>query len=357
MGGADPGLEGVGRTNIGPVDPMSADVRELFRVEHPVVQAGLGGGLARAELAGAVSSAGGLGTVGTVVEPERFRRELARARELAGGRPFAANLLFPVIRRAHVEACVAERVPVVSLFYGFDRHAVEALHAAGTVVVHQVGTVDEGRRALADGADALIAQGTTAGGHLLATEPLDAIVPKLVAVAGGRPVLAAGGIWNRETAARARAAGAAGVSVGTRFLLTPECHAHEAYKARLLDARSTLVTLLFGLGWHAPHRVVANAATDRWCAKDPLGPRWVRAVNGATDSILRRIPGGARAFVLRQRADRPFFTPAALVRGMDHRLVDATPLYAGECVANIGALMSAAEVVNELAGTADSIAP
>lgn len=331
---------------------MPADLRDRLGVERPVVQAGLGGGLARAELAGAVSEAGGLGTVGMLVSPDRFRSEIARARELSAGRAFAANLLFPVMSRAHVEACVSQRVPVVSLFFGFDRRVVEALHGAGSVVIHQVGSVNQAQRALADGADALIAQGTRAGGHLLATEPLETLVPKLVDLAQGRPVVAAGGVWNRATANEALSFGASGVSVGTRFLMTHESHAHDEYKARLVDARSTLVTLLFGVGWHAPHRVAPNAATARWCSRDPLGPPLVRAVNRATERIANRVRArGLRAFVEHQRVGRPFFTPAALVRGMDSRLADVTPLYAGECVSQIGGLASAKDVVDELAGS------
>ena len=83
-----------------------SDACELLRIEHPIVQAGLGGGLSRAELAGAVSAAGGLGTVGLVLAPDRFAVEIRRARELAGSRPFAANLLFPVMKRAHVDDMV-----------------------------------------------------------------------------------------------------------------------------------------------------------------------------------------------------------------------------------------------------------
>src|SRR5689334_18940038 len=98
----------------------SMDLRDLLKIEHRVVQAALGGGIARAELASAVSRAGGLGTVCTLLEPEAFRAELRRCRELCDGASFSANLLFPVLRREHVEACISERVPVVSLFFGFD---------------------------------------------------------------------------------------------------------------------------------------------------------------------------------------------------------------------------------------------
>jgi nitronate monooxygenase len=219
------------------------DFRELVRVSRPVLQAGLGGGLARAELAAAVSRAGGLGTVGTLASPSAYRHELRKARDLAEGRPVAANLLFPMTKRAHVEACIAQRVPVVTLFFGFDRRVVEALHGAGSVVLHQVGTVEQARRALDDGADGLIAQCAGAGGHVLATESLSSFLPKIVEVAHGRPVLAAGGVHDRASARAAFEHGASAVSAGTRFLLTHECDAHDAYKERLLRAEETIATL------------------------------------------------------------------------------------------------------------------
>jgi NAD(P)H-dependent flavin oxidoreductase YrpB (nitropropane dioxygenase family) len=328
---------------------VDSDLRALLRIEHPILQAALGGGLSGAALASAVSRAGGLGTVGIVISADAYRREIRRAQDLAEGKPVAANLLFPVMRAAHVRACIEERVPVVSLFFGFDRRVVTALHDAGSIVLHQVGSIAQAKRALADGADGLIAQGTAAGGHLLATESLAELVPKLVEVAAGRPVLAAGGIHDRKTAARALASGASGVSVGTRFLLTHESRAHDVYKQKLLQADSTLVTYLFGVGWHARHRVVPNRATERWCTDDPLGPGWLRAVNRATERVLRRLPGsGARAFIARQSVERPFYTPAALLQGMDARLAEVTPLYAGECVASIAGLVPAAEVVREI---------
>jgi nitronate monooxygenase len=327
---------------------VTADIRERLGIEHAVVQAALGGGLSRAELASAVSAAGALGTIG-LTAPEAYRREIQRTRELSGRKPFAANLLFPVMGRAHVEACLAERVPVVSLFFGFDARVVQALKSAGTVVLHQIGTREQARRALADGADGLIVQGANAGGHVLGTEPLDRIVPEIVALAGDKLVIAAGGIHDRKSAMVARGLGAGGVSVGTRFLLTHESHAHDAYKARLLEARSSFVTLLFGMGWHALHRVVPNRATERWCANDPLGPRWVRAVNRTTEIVGRWLPPRAsRAAVERQRVERPFFTPTPLTRGMDERLVEVTPLYAGKCVTSIDRLESAASIVRDI---------
>jgi nitronate monooxygenase len=325
------------------------DLRDRLSLEHAVVQAPLGGGIAGAELASAVSRAGGLGSVCTILDPDAFRGELRRCRELCESRPFSANLLFPAMRREHVEICIAETVPVVSLFYGFDRALVRALHDAGSIVLHQVGSVEQGRRALDDGADVLVAQGAGAGGHVLAEAPLDQLLSPLRDLAQGLPVLASGGIHDRASAERAVQLGAAGVWAGTRFLLTHESQAHDVYKARLLEATETLETQLFGMGWHALHRVVPNAATRRWCSSDPLGPAWLRAVQRATEWTARFTSDrSVAALVAAQRVGRPFFTPLALVRGMNPDWVDVTPLYAGKAVAEIRELRSAADVTREL---------
>ena len=323
---------------------MMPAVDLLERLAHRVVQAGLGGGLAGAPLAAAVSRAGGLGTVG-LVEPPRFASELHAAREQAGGAPISANLLMPFTRRAHVEACVEARVDAVSLFFGFDAELVGALHDAGIPVLHQVGTVEEARRALADGADALIAQGIEAGGHLLAREPLHAFLPKALEAAAGRPVLAAGGIADAAAARQALDAGAAAVWSGTRFLLTEECAAHPAYKARVLHARETIETTLFGLGWPDRHRVVPNAATDRWASSRlvvQLNAHSGRMAKLLPDALQRRLPATQHERV-------PLFSPAAPLAGMPDRVVEASALYAGECARDIAGVVPAADAVRSLA--------
>ncbi len=325
------------------------DWRNRVGIEHPVMQAALGGGISRAELAAAVSRAGGLGTLCTIHDPAELRVEIRACREATQGRPFCVNLLFPALTRGHVAVCLEERVPVVSLFFGFNARLVRALRERGSFVLHQVGSLAQAQRALRHGADGLIAQGQGAGGHVLASEPLERLVPKLVEVARDKPVIAAGGIHDRESAVRARELGADGVAAGTRFLLTPESHAHEAYKDRLLSASDTFETLLFSMGWHALHRVVPNGATQRWCARDSLGPMWLRAVTRSVEPLTRLLPQqAAEQVVALQRVERPLFSPIPLVRGMDRRLADVTPLYAGRCVTQIRALLPAAEIVREL---------
>ncbi|MGH7439065.1 MAG: NAD(P)H-dependent flavin oxidoreductase [Polyangiaceae bacterium] len=322
---------------------------ERLGLRHPVLQAGMGGGVVGPELAGAVSLAGGLGTIGNLA-PESFARAIRRAKALAGGRPVAANLLMPFTREGHVRACLAERPSVVSLFFGHARGTVKRLQGAGIFVLHQVGTPDEATRALADGADGLIVQGHEAGGHLLARQRLAEALPAVLAVAAGRPVIAAGGIFDRSSAGRAARLGASGVAAGTRFLLTRESGVHPAYQQRLLDAKSTIVTKLFGAAWPADHRVVPNAATERWCRDRPEGPSWVTAVH--TLLVPTRwvtSPASGLALARYQRAGRPLFTPLPMTSRSAPGDADVTPLYAGECVAEIQAVRTAADVVEDLA--------
>jgi NAD(P)H-dependent flavin oxidoreductase YrpB (nitropropane dioxygenase family) len=318
-------------------------------IEHPVLQAGMGGGVVKPELAAAISRAGGVGTIGNL-PPAAFARAIRSAKDLAGGRPVAANLLLPFTDAGHVEACLAERPAVVSLFFGFAASTVRRLREAGIFVLHQVGTPTEARRALDEGADGLIVQGREAGGHLLGTMSLVDALGLIVPLAGHRPVIAAGGVHDEASAARAAEHGASGVAAGTRFLLTEESGAHPAYQERLLAARGTLVTKLFGLAWPADHRVVPNQATERWCGATEEGPAWVRAVNSLTVPLRRVASPAARAAVMRrQSVALPLYSPQPMTAGMDARLADVTPLYAGECVSRIRSVLSAASVVAELA--------
>lgn len=327
---------------------VAVDALDLLQLEVPLVQAGLGGGLARAELAGAVSAAGGLGTLGILPAP-LLRRELRRAREVAPGRPIAVNLLMPFVVRAHVDVCVSERPSVAVLFCGYDRVLVERLRAAGTIVLHQVGTVDTAQQALADGADGLIVQGVEAGGHVVATEPLRALLPRVRALAPHRPLLAAGGIVDAADVRDVQACGADVAVAGSRFLLTEECHAHPAYQQRVVDATTTVLTRLFGLGWRVPHRVVANAAVRRWCRDDGRERALPGALMAATLPVARRVPLSWVDQVKRlQRVGVPLFSPAALLRGEDERLLETTPLYAGDGVARLQGVVSAAEAVRLL---------
>jgi nitronate monooxygenase len=324
------------------------DALDLLQLEVPVVQAGLGGGLSRGRLAGAVSAAGGLGTIGILPAP-LLRKELLAAREAAPGRPIAVNLLLPFVTRQHVDVCVQDRPQVVVLFCGHDRALAERLREAGVVVLHQVGSTHAARRALEDGADGLIVQGAEAGGHVLATEPLRTLLPQIREMAKERPVLAAGALVEATDVQDVLAHGADAAVAGSRFLLTEECHAHPGYQQRVVEATQTVVTGLFGVGWRDPHRVVPNDAVRRWCRPDGRERPLPAALMAATLPLARRAPLSAADTMKRmQRVGLPLFSPAALLRGEDERALEWTPLYAGAGVDRLHDVVPAAEAVRRL---------
>jgi NAD(P)H-dependent flavin oxidoreductase YrpB (nitropropane dioxygenase family) len=161
----------------------------------------------------------------------------------------------------------------------------------------------------------------------------------------------AGGIVNRADVEAALAAGAEAVVVGTRFLMSTESAAHPVYKERLVAADETVLTELFGAGWPAPHRVIPNAATERWLRKDPRGPGWVRRLHRATAPVLSRAPVSVVQRTARQqRPGMPLLGPAAATVDDPVSLLDSGPLYAGVGVARIHDIRPAAEIVAELAG-------
>lgn len=325
------------------------DLLDRLRLDVPVLQAGMGGGIAGPDLAGAVAAAGGLGTLG-LTGPDHLRAGVAHVREQAPGRAVAVNLLMPFVRRRHVEACLDAHVEAVVLFYGGDAGLVRTLHDADVFVVAQVGTPDEALEAIGWGVDALVAQGAEAGGHLLGRAPALTVLEQVLAVAGGRPVLVAGGIADGTDTARAGRAGATGVVAGTRFLLTTESRAHPLYRDRVLAARETLETTLFGLAWPARNRVVPNAATRRWLRPDGSVRALPRALNAASGA-LGRIATDAMVEVLPrlQRARVPLLAPAPPRAGLPDAVVESTPLYAGESALRIDTIVTAAEAVRLLA--------
>lgn len=311
---------------------------ERLGVELPVVQAGMGGGLSRHELAAAVSEAGGLGTI-AVNGAEAIRRELAAARALTG-RPVAVNVLLPFARRDWFEA--AGEADVVVTFWGRPRRRT------GGVWLHQCGSVTEVQAARAAGADGVIVQGVEAGGHVRGTTPAPQLLEAArAALPEGYPLLLAGGIAERGDVRAALEAGAAAAVAGTRFLLSEESRAHALYKQRLLAADETVLTELFGAGWPAPHRVVPNAATARW--GDP--PRLNRFLNHLLAPGVRYAPPGLQARMIRaQRPGSRLLSPAGPTDDGPETLIDAGALYAGETVARIEDVRPAAALVRDLAG-------
>ena len=153
------------------------DACDFLSIEKPVLQGAMGA-VARHDLVVAVSRAGGLGTL-SYLPPNMFKSELDRVRNSLGETTYAANLLLPIIEKAHVEACLESDVPIVSLFYGFDEKIIKALKDAGKIVLFQIGSLKEAQKVFAAGVDGVIVQGVEAGGHVRGKTPLADLLPQI----------------------------------------------------------------------------------------------------------------------------------------------------------------------------------
>jgi nitronate monooxygenase len=226
------------------------------------------------ELAGAVAAAGGLGMIG--VGGSTDADFIAREGAIASGRGrFGFGLMcWALEARPELLDAVLEAKPhVVALSFGDPAPWVERVHAAGARAVSQVQDAESARQALDAGVDAVVAQGTEAGGHTggVATLPLLQIVLELAADRHV-PVLAAGGIGTGRGVAAVLAAGAQGAWIGTLFAATREAMRDDAAKQRLVDAHETdtVLTRVYDVAqdipWpeRFPGRALRTEFTDRW---------------------------------------------------------------------------------------------
>ncbi|MBE3587193.1 MAG: enoyl-[acyl-carrier-protein] reductase FabK [Thermoanaerobacteraceae bacterium] len=228
---------------------------DLLGIEYPILQGGMAW-VSTAELAAAVSEAGGLGIIGSgQAPPDWVRGQVRRARELTS-RPFGVNVMLrsPFVD-AVMQVLLEERVPVITTGAGNPGKYLPDLQAAGIRVIPVVSSVALARRLVRSGVDALVAEGMESGGHVgeLGTLPL---VPQIVD-AVNVPVIAAGGIFDGRGLAAALMLGAAGVQMGTRFMCAAECTIHPAVKEMIIRAkdRDTVVT---GRPTGHPVRVLRN---------------------------------------------------------------------------------------------------
>ena len=234
-------------------------------LRFPIFQAPIGS-IAGPELAAAVSQAGGLGALAlTWTSPDEARRLIGMVRAQTD-RPFQANFVLAFEPKSLATA-LESGVRVVTFSWGMPVREIELARSFGARCGIQATTVEGARRALDLGADFVICQGAEAGGHVQATQSLWASLPRIVEVARGTPVVAAGGIGDGRTMARAWSLGAAATMLGTRFVATQESLAHELYKRRLVEAgaRDTALTVCFDGGWpYAAHRVLRNSTLESW---------------------------------------------------------------------------------------------
>jgi enoyl-[acyl-carrier protein] reductase II len=207
---------------------------DLLGIEFPIIQAGMGMG-SSAELAVAVSNAGGLGSLGCFRRPpEDVERQLSIIRQRTD-RPFAVNHLVTELDETGFAMTLAAKPPVISFALGDPGELVKRAHDVGSLVVHQITTVPQASEAAERGVDVIIAQGGEAGGYVGAVATL-ALIPQVVDAVRPLPVVAAGGIADGRGLAAALVLGAVGVNVGTRFVASEEAQISPIWKQRVVDA-------------------------------------------------------------------------------------------------------------------------
>jgi nitronate monooxygenase len=252
-------------------------ITEMFSIEHPIIQGGMHF-VGFAEMAAAVSNAGGLGIITGLTQrsAEDLAREIARCREMTD-RPFGVNLTFlPSVSTpdypGYIKAIIDGGVKAVETAGNNPAKWLPALKEAGIKVIHKCTSVRHSLKAESIGCDAVSVDGFECGGH-----PGEDDVPNWILLPRAAeelkiPFVASGGVANGKQLVAALALGADGINMGTRFIATKEAPVHENVKQAILNA-SELDTRLVMRPLRNTERVLNNAAVERLLAKEKaLGP-------------------------------------------------------------------------------------
>jgi enoyl-[acyl-carrier protein] reductase II len=297
---------------------------DLLGIKHPILQGGMAW-VATAELAAAVSEAGGLGIIGAGNAPgEVVRQQIKKAKELTQ-KPFGVNVYYlsPYIEEV-VEVVLEERVAVITTGAGNPGRHLPKLKEAGIKIIPVVSSVALARRLGRNGVDAIVAEGMECGGHTGDLTTM-ALLPQIVD-AVQVPVIAAGGIADGRQLAAALCLGAQGVQIGTRFICAEECVVHPNYKQAVIKAKDRDTTLTGYQGHYV--RVLKNRLTQEF-------ERLTK--EGASEAVFEELGAGK--------------LKAAAVDGDDKM----GSLMAGQVAAMIHKIQPAGEIIEELVKEAGQV--
>lgn len=247
---------------------IKTKICDLLNIKYPILQGGMAW-ISTAELVSAVSNAGGLGIIGSGnMEPDLVREEIRKVKSLTD-KPFGVNIYFlsPYAEEV-MNVVIEERVPVVTTGAGNPGKFIPRLKEKGIKIFPLVSSVSLAKRLEKLGVDGVIAEGMECGGHIGEITTM-ALVPQVVS-AVNIPVIAAGGIADGRGFVAALALGAQGIQMGTRFIASIECRAHENYKIEILKAkdRDTVIT---GLSTRHPVRVIYNKLAREFLEMEKRG--------------------------------------------------------------------------------------
>lgn len=240
---------------------LSNRVTELLGVDYPIMQAPMGW-IARAQLASAVSNAGGMGIIETSSgDLDGVRAEIAKMRELTD-KPFGVNIALAFVRDPNIVQFVVDQgVKFVSTSAGDPSKHCASLKAAGLTVFHVVPTLNAALKAVAAGVDGLIVEGAEGGGFKNQRDVATMVLLPLVRSKVKVPIIAAGGFVDGPTMAAAFALGAEGVQMGTRMLTATESPVHENWKTAVVNAQETDTVFLNRGGKGPAMRALRTAKT------------------------------------------------------------------------------------------------
>ena len=250
------------------IKDLNTRITELLGIRYPIIQGGMAW-VAEANLAGAVSKAGGLGVIGGANAPgEVIREQIRKAREITSN-PIGVNVM---LMSPHVEdvakVVIEEKVEVVTTGAGNPEKFMKAWKEAGIKIIPVVASVALAKRMERSGADAVIADGTESGGRIGEATTMT-LVPQVVD-AVSIPVIAAGGIGDGRGIAAAFMLGAEAVQMGTRFLVAEECICHANYKERVIKAKD-IDSAVTGRSHGHPVRQLRNQMTREYIEKENSG--------------------------------------------------------------------------------------
>jgi NAD(P)H-dependent flavin oxidoreductase YrpB (nitropropane dioxygenase family) len=251
---------------------MKTKITEMFGIQHPIIQGGMHF-VGFAELAAAVSNAGGLGLITGLTQrtPELLANEIRRCREMTD-KPFGVNLTFlPTVSSpdypGYIKAIIDGGVKAVETAGNNPQKWMPMLHEAGIKVIHKCTSVRHALKAEAIGCDAVSVDGFECGGHPGEDDVPNFILLPRAAESLKIPFVASGGMADGRSLVAALALGAEGMNMGTRFIATKEAPVHENVKLAIVAA-SELDTRLVMRPLRNTERVLRNAAVDRLLAKE-----------------------------------------------------------------------------------------